>query len=149
MQMTKLSAEERIGAAFLQGRAARKNGENIESCPYAPSTGTRDAWENGWYEFDMQSGPQDERPPAPLGPVDRTSAGLRSAMFDELDALRSGKTDAKRASAVAKMASSIIETVRLELDVAKWAGQKQLTRSGDSVALTAISFKPPSAKDGQ
>lgn len=147
--MTKLSAEERIGAAFLQGRAARKNGENIESCPYATGTGTREAWENGWYEFDMHNAPEDRERPRPLGPVDRTSAGLRAAMFDELDALRSGKTDAKRAAAVAKMASSIVETVRLELDVAKWAGQKSIGTAGESLSLKAISFKPIAPKDGQ
>jgi hypothetical protein len=140
--MTKLSQEELMGTAYLAGRAARQKGENVGECPYASGTATRNAWENGWYDKDINNEVGGGAGPKPLGSVNRTSAGLRSAIFDELDALRAGTTDAKRAASVAKMASAIIETVRLELDVAKWAGQKNITRSGDSVALTAISFKP-------
>lgn len=50
-------------------------------------------------------------------PVLRTSAGLRDALFDELDNLRNGKTNPAKANSVAKLADGIIETVRMELDV--------------------------------
>lgn len=50
-------------------------------------------------------------------PVQRTSAGLRSALFDELDALRGGSSNAAKANAVAKLAGSVIETVKMELEV--------------------------------
>ena len=49
----------------------------------------------------------------------RTSAGLRNALFDELDALRSGTSNAQKANAVAKLADQIIATVNMELQVAK------------------------------
>lgn len=49
--------------------------------------------------------------------VQRTSAGLREALFDELDNLRNGKTNPAKANSVAKLADGIIETVRMELDV--------------------------------
>jgi hypothetical protein len=49
--------------------------------------------------------------------VERTSAGLRSALFDELDALRSGSSNAAKANAVAKLASQVIDTVKMELEV--------------------------------
>lgn len=56
-----------------------------------------------------------------LPATERTSAGLRSALFDELDGLRKGTSNATRANAVAKLCTTIVETVRVELDVAKHA----------------------------
>lgn len=53
--------------------------------------------------------------------VSRTSAGLRDAIFDELDAIRNGSSNPTRANAVAKLASSIVETVRMEIEVSKFA----------------------------
>ena len=50
-------------------------------------------------------------------PIQRTSAGLRDAIFDEIDAIRSGKSNPTRANAVAKLASGIVETVRMEIEV--------------------------------
>ena len=52
-------------------------------------------------------------------PIVRTSAGLRDALFDELDALRSGSTNPAKANAVAKLADQVIATVKMELDVQK------------------------------
>lgn len=52
-------------------------------------------------------------------PVVRTSAGLRDAIFDELDAIRTGNSNPTRANAVAKLAGSIVETVRMEVEVQK------------------------------
>ena len=49
--------------------------------------------------------------------VQRTSAGLRDAIFDELDAIRNGTSNPTRANAVAKLASGIVETVRMEVEV--------------------------------
>ncbi len=55
----------------------------------------------------------------PLPNVARTSAGLREAMFDEMDRLRQGKTNATSANAMAKLAMTIVETVEMEINVAK------------------------------
>jgi hypothetical protein len=49
----------------------------------------------------------------------RTSAGLRDALFDELDSLRNGVSNPAKANAVAKVADQIISTVKMELDVQK------------------------------
>lgn len=46
----------------------------------------------------------------------RTSAGLRDMLFDELEALRAGKSDPKRAMAVAKLAATIVDSVRMEIE---------------------------------
>lgn len=52
-----------------------------------------------------------------LPPVVRTSAGLRDALFDELDRLRNGKTNATNANAVARLADQVVNTVQMELAV--------------------------------
>lgn len=49
--------------------------------------------------------------------VPRTSAGLRTALFDELDALRGGSSNPAKANATAKLASAIVSTVEMELEV--------------------------------
>lgn len=54
---------------------------------------------------------------APTAPVLRTSAGLRDAIFDEIDAIRNGSSNPTRANAVAKLAAGVVETVRMELEV--------------------------------
>lgn len=52
--------------------------------------------------------------------VARTSAGLRDAIFDEIDAIRRGESNPTRANAVAKLAAGVVETVRMELEVQKY-----------------------------
>lgn len=52
-------------------------------------------------------------------PIVRTSAGLRDAIFDEIDAIRTGASNPTRANAVAKLATGVVETVRMELEVQK------------------------------
>lgn len=52
-----------------------------------------------------------------LSPITRTSAGLRDAIFDEIDAIRNGASNPTRANAVAKLAGSVVETVRMEMEV--------------------------------
>lgn len=52
-----------------------------------------------------------------MEPTVRTSAGLRDALFDELDALRNGSTNPAKANAVAKLADQVVATVKMELEV--------------------------------
>ena len=54
-------------------------------------------------------------------PINRSSAGLRDAIFDEIDAIRDGTGNPTRANAVAKLAATVVETVRMELEVQKYA----------------------------
>lgn len=61
-------------------------------------------------------------------PVSRTSSGLRDAIFDELDAIRSGTSNPTKANAVAKLAASIVETVRMEVEVEKYARSVDRTK---------------------
>ena len=63
--------------------------------------------------------------------VVRTSAGLRDALFDELDRLRNGDTNATNANAVARLADQVINTVQMELEVHK---HLQRMPEGDAAA---------------
>ena len=52
----------------------------------------------------------------------RSFAGLRSALFDELDALRAGNSDTTRVRAVVQVAGRINDTVHAEMKVRKALG---------------------------
>lgn len=67
--------------------------------------------------------------------VKRTSAGLRDALFDELDELRSGKSNPAKASAVSRLADTVINTVVMELEVQRTLGR--IGRAPDMSALPA------------
>ncbi len=75
---------------------------------------------------------------AAMPPVSRTSAGLRDAIFDELDALRNGDSNPTRANAVAKLSSSVVDTIRMELEV-----QRHARAMGDSPAATMSPLGQP------
>ncbi len=51
--------------------------------------------------------------------TERTSAGLRDALFEVLDDLRNGDIEPSGAKAVAGLAREICSTVKLELEVAR------------------------------
>ncbi len=66
-------------------------------------------------------------------PMRRTSAGLRDALFDEIDALRAGKSNPARARSVASLANSVLQSVIMEIEYQKYVND--LTKPS---ALTAI-----------
>lgn len=53
-------------------------------------------------------------------PVARTSAGLRDSLFDELNALRRGESNAARARSVAMLANSILQSLHAEIEYHKY-----------------------------
>jgi hypothetical protein len=57
-------------------------------------------------------------------------------LFEEIDLLRSGESDVQRANAVGKLASGVIETVRMEIDVARFLNSQSTKRTAiDQVKL--------------
>lgn len=52
-------------------------------------------------------------------PIQRTSAGLRDALFDTIERVRSGDMMAEDAKAIAGLSQQICNTVSLEIAVAK------------------------------
>jgi hypothetical protein len=53
--------------------------------------------------------------------VIRTGQGLRDALFDEIDLIRTGDGDRRRAMAVAALAGRVMDTVKVEIEYAKQA----------------------------
>lgn len=75
--------------------------------------------------------------------VVRTPGGLRDAIFDEIDGIRAGTSNATRANAVSKAAMTIVETVRMEIEVQKHlrasppADEMPLSQLGQPISLGA------------
>ena len=67
--------------------------------------------------------------------VVRTSLGLRNALFDELDALRDGKSNPQRASAMSKLAVQIINSVRMDIEFQKHVMSSPNNTIGETPAL--------------
>lgn len=51
--------------------------------------------------------------------ISRTSSGLRDALFDAIERVRDGDMASEDAKAISGLASQIVNTVQLELNVAK------------------------------
>jgi len=64
--------------------------------------------------------------------VERTSAGLAGAMFEELEALRSGSSTPQQARAKASIANTICAISRLEMDYARFVAAERAD-SNDSL----------------
>lgn len=51
--------------------------------------------------------------------IDRTSFGLRDALFDEWDALRRGESTPQKASAISRLAMAAVNSVKIEIEYQK------------------------------
>jgi hypothetical protein len=67
-------------------------------------------------------------------PVERTSAGLRDALFKAMDDLRVGNIEAGDAKAIAGLAREICNTVKLEMEAQK---MRAMYPSDSKVAIPA------------
>lgn len=63
--------------------------------------------------------------------IEKTSRGLASAMFEELELLRSGKSTPQQARAKASIANTVCAISRLEMDFARFVAS---TRAEDDTA---------------
>lgn len=51
--------------------------------------------------------------------IERNSSGIRDVLFDQIDRLRQGKCDVGEAKAVAALVGQIINSVNMEINVAR------------------------------
>ncbi len=65
--------------------------------------------------------------------IKRTSGGLREALFDEIDALRAGTSNAARARSVAMLANSVLQSIQAEIEYHKYVADA--TKSVDACKL--------------
>ena len=61
--------------------------------------------------------------------ITRNSKGLCEALFDELENLRSGDSTPQKASAVARVANTICQVTRLEMDFARFVASDRAENS--------------------
>lgn len=54
-----------------------------------------------------------------MPPIVRTTAGLRDALFDEIDRMRNGETNATNANAISRLSDQVVNTVYVEVEVRK------------------------------
>lgn len=80
---------------------------------------------------------------AAVAPIERTSAGLRDAIFDEIDAVRNGTSNPTRANAIAKLATGIVETVRMEIEVQKHVRNSPVRPEKTAEDLTGLGAPLP------
>ena len=73
-------------------------------------------------------------------PITRNSAGLRDAIFDEIDSIRAGESNPTRANAVAKLATGIVETVRMEIEVQRHLRRTNVKSENHSGLGTPLSL---------
>lgn len=66
--------------------------------------------------------------------IARTTEGIRDALFDEIDELRGGGGDIKRAKALAAMAQNILKAAELDL---KFAEHVRRRPQGEAKAMPA------------
>lgn len=58
-------------------------------------------------------------------PVIKSTEGLRDALFDEINMIRAGSGNEKRARAIALMASRIIDSIRVQIQYGKLLHDQQ------------------------
>jgi len=62
--------------------------------------------------------------------IERTSLGLRNALFDELDDLRSGASTPARANAVASICKGILDIAEAERSLTPYPSVKAIALDG-------------------
>lgn len=60
--------------------------------------------------------------------IERTSRGLAATMFDELEALLDGTSTPQQASAKARVANTICQISRLEMDFARFVAAERAAK---------------------
>ena len=66
-------------------------------------------------------------------PIDRSFNGLREALFEEFDNLRSNKTKPERANSAARLAGEITKSVAVQCELLRLT-----TRNGDVSEMTSV-----------
>lgn len=60
-----------------------------------------------------------------LKPVQKSTEGLRDALFDELNSLRQGKSTPQKARAMSLLARDIIDSIRVQIQYARLLNDKK------------------------
>ena len=67
-------------------------------------------------------------------PVIKSTEGLRDALFDEINLIRAGQGNEKRARAIALMAARVIDSIRVQIQYGKLLHDQQ-KQNGEELLL--------------
>lgn len=81
----------------------------------------------------------------PVSPITRSTSGLRNTLFEEMEALRNGSSNAQRARSMAQMANAILQSVQVEIEYHKYVhanknrveGDQKIIPLGTDISLVA------------
>jgi hypothetical protein len=71
-------------------------------------------------------------------PMVRTSSGLRNALFDEIDALRSGDSNPARARSISLLANVVLKSVQVEIEVQKYVNDVSKSELGSKIGVLEL-----------
>lgn len=63
----------------------------------------------------------------------RNTAGLRDALFEEWESLRSGSSNPARARSIAMMANTILQSVQVEIEYHKYVSAVDTSKTNEKV----------------
>lgn len=81
--------------------------------------------------------------------VERSSGGLRAALFDEIDALRRGESNAARARSVAMLANSVLQSVSAEIEYHKYVSDATKMTTATKLGVLELAPKPINLDDSE
>jgi hypothetical protein len=61
-------------------------------------------------------------------------------LFDEIDLLREGKSSAQRANAIGRLAGGVVDSVKMELDMAKYLNGRKAAPSPELLAMPSVTL---------
>lgn len=82
-------------------------------------------------------------------PVERTSGGLRDALFDEIDSLRNGTSNAARARSMAMICNTILQSVTAEIEYHKYVADATKSDSIAKLGMLELSSSMPLTEGGK
>lgn len=71
--------------------------------------------------------------------IERTTRGLASAMFEELDLLRAGESTPQQARAKASIANTVCTVARLEMDYARFVVSARAAEEDNALKAIPLS----------
>ena len=72
------------------------------------------------------------------GKMDRTSAGLRNSLFDEIDSLRNGTSNPARARSLAMLANTALKSVEVEIEFHKYVSDVSKLEGGKNIGILEL-----------
>lgn len=67
--------------------------------------------------------------------IPKTTEGLRDALFDEINALRAGKSNVQQARALCQLADKVIDSIRVQIQYGRLLNDKDKAKAQSNVLL--------------